>query len=216
MSLADPFRIAFVPGVTPDKWLNRWRERLPRSPLEAFLVERDEQRAVLLDGRAHMSFVRLPVDRAGLHVIPLYAELSVVVMGAEHVLSLLDEVAAADLADELVNDGPDRLAIETAAAGTGVVVVPQSVARLYHRKDVTTRPYVDAEESEIGLAWRTDLDDGRTDEFVGIVRGRTAHSSRGEEKPAAPKKAPTKKAPTKKAPARKATPPKGRRTSRRR
>lgn len=212
MSLADPFRIAFVPGVTPDKWLNRWRERLPRSPIEVFLVERDEQRTVLDEGRAHMSFVRLPVERAGLHVIPLYAEQSVVVMAAEHVLSLLEEVGAAELADELVNDGPDRLAIETAAAGTGVVVVPRSIARLYQRKDVTTRPYVDAEKSEIGLAWRADLDDDRTEEFIGIVRGRTAHSSRGEDRPAPTK--PGKKAPERKPSPRKGTPARGRRGGR--
>ena len=179
--MADPgaFRVAFVPGVMPDKWLGRWRERR-RDRLDAFLVETHEQRSVLYDGRADMCFVRLPVEREGLHLVPLYTEEPVVVMSTEHLLSVLDEVTRADLEDVLVNDGPARQAIETAAAGTGVVVVPRSVARLHHRKDVVVRSLVDGEESQVGLAWRTDLDDPRTDEFVGIVRGRTARSSRGD------------------------------------
>lgn len=174
----EPFRIAFVPGVMPDKWLSRWRERMPGSPLAAFPVALDEQRSVLDDARADMCFVRLPVARDGLHVIPLYVEQVVVAMASEHVLSLLEEVTADDLAGELVNEGPDRIAIETAAAGTGVAVVPRSVARLHHRKDLTTRPLAGAEGSQIGLAWRVDLADERTETFVGIVRGRTSRSSR--------------------------------------
>lgn len=180
----------------PDKWIGRWRER--RSDrLDAFLVETHEQRSVLYDGRAEMCFVRLPVERNGLHVIPLYTEEPVVVMSTEHLLSVLDEVTSADLDDVLVNDGPARQAIETAAAGTGVVVVPRSVARLHSRKDVTVRPLVDGQESQVALAWRTDLDDARTEDFVGIVRGRTARSSRGE----APEANARKKQPAKRQPA---------------
>jgi len=131
-------------------------------------------------------------------VIPLYTEEPVVVMSPEHLLSLLDEVTWDDLTDVLLNDGPARQAIETAAAGTGVVVVPRSVARLHHRKDVTVRRLVDGEESQVGLAWRSDLDDPRAEEFVGIVRGRTAQSSRGDAKEPAPKKRPaTRQAPPK-------------------
>ncbi|WP_445286220.1 LysR substrate-binding domain-containing protein [Arthrobacter sp. Hiyo1] len=37
------------------------------------------QLEVLRDGSAELSFVRLPVDRDGLHVIPLYEEQPVVV-----------------------------------------------------------------------------------------------------------------------------------------
>jgi DNA-binding transcriptional LysR family regulator len=192
------FRVAFVPGVMPDKWLNRWRERR-RDRLEAFLVDVEAQRSVLYDGRADMSFVRLPVEREGLHVIPLYTEDSVVVMSAEHLLSVLDTVTVEDLTDVLVNDGPAEIAIESAAAGTGVVVVPASIARLHRRKDVTVRTLVDGAESQVGLAWRTDLDDPRAEEFVGIVRGRTAQSSRGEVK-AEPAKKAAKKAPRKQPP----------------
>ena len=47
-----------------------------------------------------MALVRLPVDRDGLHLIPLYEELPVAVMSVDNTLTLLDEVTTEDLADE--------------------------------------------------------------------------------------------------------------------
>lgn len=205
MTEQDAFRIAFVAGVSPDKWVRRWRERTPESPLEVALVDDADQRTVLADGRAAVSFVRLPVDRDGLHVIPLYVEVPVVVLAREHELTLLEELALDDLAGEqLVTDPADlpgfaevttverlawpvmtaRDAVEVVASGGGVAVLPMSVARLHHRKDVVARPLVDGPESAVGLAWLRDNDDPRIETFVGIVRGRTAQSSRGS----APKK----------------------------
>jgi DNA-binding transcriptional LysR family regulator len=72
----------------------------------------------------------------------------------------------------------EREAIETVAAGTGVVIVPMSVARLHHRKDTVSRPVTDLVPTTIALAWRIDRDDDTTQAFVGVVRGRRATSSR--------------------------------------
>ena len=72
----------------------------------------------------------------------------------------------------------ERRAKETVAAGTGVVVLPMSVARQHHRKDVTFRPVTDLPTTTVGLVWRTDHDDDRVQAFIGVVRGRTANSSR--------------------------------------
>lgn len=181
----EPFRVAFVPGVTPDKWVRIWGER-SQQPLELQPIDEAAQLEVLRTGVADMCFVRLPIDRDGLHLIPLYREVPVVVVSKEHVLSVLDEVSAADLADELVLDLrglTTKQAVETVAAGTGYVVLPMSVARIHHRKDVVARPLVDGEESQIGLAWRVDNEDPRIEDFIGIVRGRTAQSSRGSTPP---------------------------------
>jgi hypothetical protein len=210
---ARALRVGFVPGVTPDKWARIWAERVPRVPLELFLVEEPEQVAVLYDGRADMCFVRLPVDRDGLHVIPLYSELPVVVAPKEHLVEAADEVSVADLADEHLLQDPAQVpewaavasevregsrvdvppitmkqAIETVAAGVGIVIVPMSVARLHHRKDVVHRPVTDVAESRIGLAWRRDLDDDRFETFIGVVRGRTANSSRESDPPHSPRR----------------------------
>ena len=231
--MADAFHVAFVAGVSPDKWASRWRARLPETPLDLTMVEKDEQRAVLDDGRASVSFVRLPVDRNGLHLIPLYAEVSVAVVSVEDELSLLDELTVADLAgSQLVTDPAElpawsevatveRLpfpemtakdAIEVVASGTGVAVLPMSVARLHHRKDVVARVLTDGPEHPVGIAWLRDDDDPRIETFVGIVRGRTANSSRAEETPPTPRKkaaaknpAAKKAAAPRKATARKAT-----------
>ena len=64
------------------------------------------------------------------------------------------------------------------AAGTGVVVLPMSVARLHARKDVVHRVVTDLPTTTVALVWRMERDDELTQEFVGVVRGRTARSSR--------------------------------------
>jgi DNA-binding transcriptional LysR family regulator len=197
-----PLRVAFVPGVTPDKWTRIWKERVRQVPLELLPIEQVEQVEVLRTGRADMVFVRLPIERDGLHVIPLYRETPVVVVSKEHPVAAFDEVSVRDLADEYLLQDPDSVpewreiaahrlvddvprpvltvkqAIETAAAGTGIVIVPLSLARLHHRKDVVHRPVTDVAESEVGLAWPTTSDDARIETFIGIVRGRTERSSR--------------------------------------
>jgi DNA-binding transcriptional LysR family regulator len=72
-----------------------------------------------------------------------------------------------------------RDAVEVVASGTGVLIVPMSVARLHHRRDVTFRPVTDLPMTTVGLAWLVENDDPRVQDFIGIVRGRTERSSRG-------------------------------------
>lgn len=198
-------RVAIVAGVTPDKWVRRWEQRFPDRPLEVSLVTEAEQTAVLHDGRAQMSFVRLPADRDGLHLIPLWSEVQVVVLPKEHPLAEFDELERADLSDDLVlEDLEARVAVETVAAGTGVVFLPMPVARVHQRKDVRAVPVPELPETQVGLAWRVDDEDPRVEEFIGIVRGRTERSSRGPSAPAEPrKKQLVKKRPVRKQPAKK-------------
>lgn len=185
-----PLRVAFVPGVTPGKWSRTWAQRLPEDPLELLPVEEEDQLEVLRDGRADLSFVRLPVERDGLNLIPLYREVPVVVVPLDHPATVLDEVTLDDLADEHLLQPPAitmRQAFETIAAGTGIVIVPKSVARLHNRKDVVAVPVAGVPESQVGLAWLTDATDTRIETFIGIVRGRTERSSR-DPGPAVPQK----------------------------
>jgi hypothetical protein len=70
-------------------------------------------------------------------------------------------------------------AIELVAAGIGLLVVPQSLARLHHRRDLTYRPVADAPASEVALSWPEDRHTDLVEEFIGIVRGRTVNSTRG-------------------------------------
>jgi DNA-binding transcriptional LysR family regulator len=69
-------------------------------------------------------------------------------------------------------------AVATVAAGVGIAVMPMSLARLHHRKDVTYRVLRGGPVSSIALAWDADRTTPLVDTFVGIVRGRTVNSSR--------------------------------------
>jgi DNA-binding transcriptional LysR family regulator len=209
------FRLAYVPGATPAKWVRTWRERLPDVPLELVAAEAADAERVLRDGEADAAVLRLPVDRDVLAAIRLYEETPVVLVSRDHLLAALEPeepVALADLADEVllrplddvlawagspgaVDDAPGlpgRPAVERpgttadavalVAAGVGVLVAPQSLARLHHRKDVVHRRLDGAPTAPVALAWVLDGPTGAADlveEMVGIVRGRTVNSSRG-------------------------------------
>ena len=183
---AAPFRVAFVPGVTLDRWSRIWDERMREIPLQLLPIDEAEQTAVLRAGRAEMSFVRPPIERRAVELIPLYSEVPVVVVPTGHPITAYDEITAADLAGEQLIRVPPATyaeAILDVAGGRGVVVVPMSVARLHHRKDLTSRPVTDIPETQIGLAWLAGTADPRIEQFIGIVRGRTSRSSRGGETP---------------------------------
>ncbi|MFD7445459.1 LysR family substrate-binding domain-containing protein [Streptomyces sp. NPDC059909] len=199
------FRLAYVPGVTPSKWVRIWNERLPDVPLDLIAVPAAEACDVLRGGGADAGLVRLPVDRTDLSAIPLYTETTVVVVPKDHLVAAVDEVSAEDLADDIVLHPLDDVldwerlpgkpaierpattadAVELVAAGVGLLVVPQSLARLHHRKDLTYRPVTDAPESRVALSWPQDeTTPDLVEQFIGIVRGRTVNSTRG--RPPAP------------------------------
>ncbi|MEV4789854.1 LysR family transcriptional regulator substrate-binding protein [Streptomyces tuirus] len=199
------FRLAYVPGVMPDKWVRIWNERQPDVPLTLMQVPAGAAAERLLGGDADAGLVRTPVDREAFSAIPLYAEQTVVVVPKDHLVTAVDEVAPEDLADDIVLHPLDDVldwqslpgrpalerpattadAVELVAAGIGVLVVPLSLARLHHRKDLTHRPLKDAPESSVALAWPTDAKTDQIEDFIGIVRGRTVNSTRGRQQPPA-------------------------------
>jgi hypothetical protein len=63
----------------------------------------------------------------------------------------------------------------------GLLVVPQSLARLHHRKDLTYRPLTDVPQSRVALSWLEDETTDLMESFIGIVRGRTVNSTRGRQ-----------------------------------
>ena len=189
-------RVGYAPGVTPDKWARAWRERRDGVRLELVQLEEAEAEQFVRDKRVDMALARLPVDRTGLHLVRLYDELPVVVVSREHPVAAYDEIELAELADEqFITELPDgftprapqlefppmsaKEAIEVAASGTGIAILPMSVARLHHRKDTTHRPVLGPEPTTVALIWLTERDDAITQAFVGVTRGRTPRSSRG-------------------------------------
>lgn len=176
------FTIAFPLGVTVGKWTRVFEQRHPSVELRVVRMELADQHRMLVSGDADMAFVREPLDTDGLHLIPLYAEDIVVAMSHEHLLTLEKKLFRADLADQTVlDDDASEGLFRTIAGGTGVAVLPQSVAKVFRRKDVVAMTLEDAEPSSVGLAWPREGQHPLVDEFIGIVRGRTAHSSRNPE-----------------------------------
>ncbi len=173
--------LAYVVGVTPGKWARVWGERMPRHPLTLLQLSQSAALAALGDGTADAALLRLPVDDPALSTIPLYAELAVVVAAKGHALEAVDAVTTAELQEFGVLEGEWAATVELAAANVGVALMPQSVARAYSRRDVTARPVTDAPETRVALAWPTARTTPEVDELIGIVRGRTANSSRGRQ-----------------------------------
>ncbi|MEX3609453.1 LysR substrate-binding domain-containing protein [Rothia sp. LK2588] len=149
-------------------------------------------------------------DKDAFHLIELYREKMVVVLPRDHTLSLYeDEVPLAELAEEFMLQDPKTVpewahvsvayrqahpqklpmmrhtqdAIELVAAGLGLLLVPMSVARFYHRKDLTYRIVPELSESPVALVWpraaREDAEEQIIQDFIGICRGRTPGSDRG-------------------------------------
>ncbi|MBX7450324.1 LysR family substrate-binding domain-containing protein [Mycolicibacterium sp. 3033] len=196
--------VGYVPGGTPAKWARHWTQRHPDVRLELATIPAADAAGAVLAGTVDVAVLRLPADTSGLAVIPLYAETTVAIVPVDHLLSAADEITAADLAGEPrlvplddVVDWPDApgapsehrpentaAAVELVAAGVGVLIVPQSLARLHHRKDVTYRPIVDAPTCAVALAVPEGPQSPLVDDFIGVVRGRKPGSSRGQAQPA--------------------------------
>lgn len=207
------FTLGYVPGVTSTKWVRMWNERLPMVPLTLTRLAAGEAVAAVHDRGVDAVLLRLPIDRAGLHAIPLYTETTVVVVPKDHPLAEVDETTVGNIHDEVVLSPlddtlswerfPGRPAIERpastedaiqwVAAGVGLLVVPQSLARLYHRKDLTYRPVLDAPQSSVALSWLEDETTDLIEQFIGIVRGRTVNSTRGRPSAPAPVKSERRK-----------------------
>jgi len=97
----------------------------------------------------------------------------------EHPVALFEAVTLAELAEEpRVADEAISELLASVAAGLGIVIVPQSLARLHSRRDLVYRTVTDQPPTQVGLAWLTENSNEQIEEFIGIVRGRTVNSSR--------------------------------------
>ena len=175
---------------------------VPENPFAHMSIVRPDREPASTDGEKY-------------HSIRVYEELPVVILPVDHVLTVLDEVPVEELAEEFLlqpaSDIPayeevsrawressgrivpegltDKETIELVAAGVGLYIVPMSIARFYHRKDLTYRPVAGLDTYPVHLVWpRAPKGEPRSEEleallqdFIGIVRGRTATSDRGSE-----------------------------------
>ncbi|WP_426724640.1 LysR family transcriptional regulator substrate-binding protein [Curtobacterium flaccumfaciens] len=172
--------IAFVPGVSPAKWARVWRERFPSIELRLRPIGADDVDDTLA-GEADMVFARMPVSEQH-NAIPLWTETAVVAMPKDSPLAELAEVDLGDAEVHVIDAGPVPAdidgSLDLVEANVGVVVLPQSLFRAASRKDLVGRPLMNAQGTRIALVWRDEDATETTEEFIGVVRGRTANSSR--------------------------------------
>ncbi|MGN0100402.1 MAG: LysR family transcriptional regulator substrate-binding protein [Dietzia sp.] len=195
-AIGPRLRVGYVPGVQPDKWLTRWRERNPDVQITARRAA--DPRAELARSAGEdgfdVIFFREPEDAPrsappGLLRVPLYTETMAVLAGKEHELGAFDVLGAADLDGERWLDPVDAVAatpeevsaaVDLVAAGVGLLVLPLPYARSLSRRDIVVRPFDGVPATRMGIAWAPEREgDALIDEFVGIVRGRTAATTRG-------------------------------------
>lgn len=188
VALSDMLTIAFATGTEPGKWFRRYEE-LTGSRLEA--VPSDDP-FVLVGKQAIAALVRLPDERVTdeHHVVRLYEEAAGVAVPKDSVYAEVGEVTREDLAEEIVNfDGQSpiddlRSALQVVAANVGVAYAPLPLLKNLARKQIKALPLVGAEPAtQIALVWRKADDSDAVQDFVGVTKGRTVRSSRGNAHP---------------------------------
>ncbi|GAA2189769.1 LysR substrate-binding domain-containing protein [Leucobacter alluvii] len=145
-------------------------------------------------------------DESPRRAIRLYAESLALVVPADHELAEQESVSLAEIAFVTLLDHPDhfpawpapqpwgdpewmprgpRAALSLVAAGAGAVLLPVPLARhLINKREHTVLP-VRPEPGErpldgpvVWAVWNVDRDDATVQHLAGILRGRTANSSR--------------------------------------
>jgi DNA-binding transcriptional LysR family regulator len=173
------FTIGFMPGLIVTEAVRALTFRHPQLTVDVLRTGWDDQTAVLHDGRADVSYIRLPADQSGLQIQPLLAEPRVAVLPAGHRLAGKDTIAIADLADEHLLQDPGAVPewrdiavemrarrrrsgpvfrtveekLEHVAAGRGVVVLPLSTAVFYTRPGVAYSHVGDIPPNQVCLGW---------------------------------------------------------------
>jgi DNA-binding transcriptional LysR family regulator len=191
------FTVAFMPGVLVTAAVREFGAAFPDLSVEVLRTSYQDQVAVLHDGRADVSFVRMPVPPNGLTIVPLFAEPRVVALPAGHRLAGKERVHVSDLADEhllqdpdlvpewrdiardLREEGPTRWRsrplssmeekLEHVAAEQGFIVVPRSAAALYTRADVAYCDVDGVADNQVALAYLAGRAGPEVDRFAEIA-----------------------------------------------
>jgi DNA-binding transcriptional LysR family regulator len=164
--------VGFRAGIAVAPAIQQFAIRHPDVLVDVQRIEADEQAGMLLDGRIDIGYVRLPIDEAGLRIVPLYTEPRVAVLPASHRLAGKEEVTEADLSGEPLlwhadaSTQPTRRphlnagylvrgvdeTLEHVAAGRGISFLARSATVFYTHPDVTYVPVPDLAPDQVCLA----------------------------------------------------------------
>jgi DNA-binding transcriptional LysR family regulator len=198
--------LGFARGIAPSKWAARWQAVQPAIPLElvplnlTFGAPKHPESCDVVIERAAPGEQPETAERHALH---LYTEAIGLVVPVDHELADNESVAVADLTLVQLLDHPDhapdwpaaepwqdaswmprnaRAALELVAAGSGAMLLPVPLARHISDKRrhavlrLTGEPALAG--STVWATWARDRDAADVQQLIGVMRGRTARSSR--------------------------------------
>jgi DNA-binding transcriptional LysR family regulator len=200
------FTIGFMPGLIVTEVVRALASRHPQLTVNVLRTGWDDQTEVIRDGRADVSYIRLPADQSGLQVRALLAEPRVAVLPVGHRLAGKDTISIADLADEHLLQDPDAVPewrdiatemrtqrrrgapffrtveekLEHVAAGHGIVLLPLSTAVFYTRPGVAYSHVSDIPPNQVCLAWDTTRRGQLIQDFAAIAADYPPVASRAE------------------------------------
>jgi len=170
----ESLRISALLSISTDKWEQRWRQQHRHISLNIRRDsdDRDQRSVVIADLESDaldIGLIRIygdesldTISQTPLHAVTLYEESMALLLSAEH-----------PLAEEPSIDGSLLEALELTAT-----LLPGPVARDALQKDLVTVPVTGLKPSRIVCVWKPSRDSEAIQDFVGILRGRTGHSSR--------------------------------------
>ena len=162
--------IGFMPGLIITPVVRHLEQHFPGLRVDVVRTSWTEQITALRDGRLDASFAHRPFDDEGLTVVELHAEARAAALPVSHPLAGKSELSLADLAGETLLQpveavpgwlGPAASPVagspsveekfESVAAGRGIVVIPESATRYYHRPDLTFARVSDLPAAQVCL-----------------------------------------------------------------
>ncbi|MBC3841317.1 LysR family transcriptional regulator [Streptacidiphilus sp. 4-A2] len=189
------FTVGFMPGITVTGAVRDFTARHPELDVRVLRTSWDTQVQAVHEGLLDVSFVRLPVDRRGLTLRPVFCEPRVAVLPAHHRLAGRQSIVVAELATERLLQDPDAVPewrdlpgrigdeeagprpafrsveekLEQVATSGGVLVLPLSTAAYYTHTDVVHVSIDDIAPNEVCLAWSAGRDSPLMSEFADVA-----------------------------------------------
>jgi DNA-binding transcriptional LysR family regulator len=200
---SDTFSVGFMPGLIVTPVVRALSAAHPNLTIDVLSTSWDDQVEVLHDGRVDVGYVRLPIDQAGLKLVPLFSEPRLVVLPADHRLAGKETVSMTDLADEHLLQDPAAIPewreiaselrgrtsrrpiptirtveekFEHVATGKGIVILPKSTTTFYRRSDVVCIRIDDISPNQVSLGWEAARRSRLIYEFVDLARSHEQHA----------------------------------------
>ena len=188
--------VGFFTGDPISRVVKEFRVTRQDVTVDVIRIYWSDQTEVLLDGRADVAFIHLPIDETGLAMVRLYSTPRMALLPADHSLAGRDRISITELADDPVilhrgaspvweawhntDPRPDGLRprpgptvnnveekLEHVGIGRAISFLPASVAAaLQLPPEVTAIPVFDIPPTSVCLAWKAARDSALIAEFV--------------------------------------------------